>query len=85
MTLLDKVEIDISVVLGGRTLRLAEVLGFGRGAAIDLETLAGDEVEICANGHPFAAGRLLTGDAGPLRLEVTRILKDRRRGWKAAA
>jgi len=75
VTLLDKVEIEISVVLGSRMLRLSEVLGLGRGAAIDLETLVYDEVEVCANGHAFAIGRLTGGEGRALRLELVRLLR----------
>ena len=71
---LDKVGIEISVVLGGRTLCLREVLRLGKGAMIDLDMLDDNVVELRANAHPIALGRIMTYPDGRVGIEVGQIL-----------
>jgi flagellar motor switch/type III secretory pathway protein FliN len=74
VTGLDKVKVSVAVELGHRTLRLGEVLGFSRGAALDLERPAEDQVTVVAAGVPVALARLVPRGDGPLAIEITRLL-----------
>ena len=51
---LDKVSLDIQVVLGTTMMPVHQVLRLGRGAIIELEASENDEVEIRANSFPVA-------------------------------
>jgi flagellar motor switch protein FliN/FliY len=53
---LDKVALDIQVVLGTTTMPVHQVLRLGRGAIIELDASEDDEVTILANNFPVAKG-----------------------------
>ena len=54
MQTLGKVSIDITVVLGSTTMPVHQVLRLGRGAIIEVDASADDEVTILANNLPVA-------------------------------
>ena len=54
MATLDKVSVDIAVVLGTATMPVHQVLRLGRGAIIELDSSEEDEVRILANNMPVA-------------------------------
>jgi flagellar motor switch protein FliN/FliY len=56
---LDKVSLDIQVVLGTTMMPVHQVLRLGRGAIIELEASEDDEVEIRANSFPVAKGAVV--------------------------
>ena len=56
MPTLDKVVLDIQVVLGTTTMPVHQVLRLGRGAIIELESSEDDEV---ANNFPVAKGTVV--------------------------
>jgi flagellar motor switch protein FliN len=56
---LDKVALDIQVVLGTTTMPIHQVLRLGRGAIIELEATEDDEVEILANNFKVATGAVI--------------------------
>ena len=56
---LDKVVLDIQVVLGTTTMPVHQVLRLGRGAIIELESSEDDEVSILANNFPVAKGTVV--------------------------
>jgi len=56
---LDKVALDIQVVLGTTTMPIHQVLRLGRGAIIELEASEDDEVEILANNFKVATGAVI--------------------------
>ena len=56
MSTLDKVSLDIQVVLGTTTMSVHQVLRLGRGAIIELESSEDHEVDILANSSPVAKG-----------------------------
>jgi flagellar motor switch protein FliN len=56
---LDKVSLDIQVVLGTTTMPVHQVLRLGRGAIIELESSEEDEVLILANNLPVANGTVV--------------------------
>ena len=59
MPTLDKVALDIQVVLGTTTMPIHQVLRLGRGAIIELEASEDDEVEILANNFKVATGAVI--------------------------
>lgn len=75
MRCLDKVEIEIAVVLGARALRLTELLRLGRGAMLDLDTLEDERITITANAYPIAEGKIVTYPDRRIGVEVTRVLE----------
>jgi flagellar motor switch protein FliN/FliY len=56
---LEKVSLDIQVVLGTATMPVHQVLRLGRGAIIELESSEDDEVEIMANNFTVARGTVV--------------------------
>jgi flagellar motor switch protein FliN/FliY len=56
---LDKVSLDIQVVLGTTTMPIHQVLRLGRGAIIELESSEDDEVAILPNNFPVATGTVI--------------------------
>jgi flagellar motor switch protein FliN len=56
---LDKVSLDIQVVLGTTTMPVHQVLRLGRGAIIELDANENDEVDILANSFPVAKGAVV--------------------------
>jgi flagellar motor switch protein FliN len=56
---LNKISLDIQVVLGTATMPVHQVLRLGRGAVIELESSENDEVHILANNHLVARGAVV--------------------------
>ena len=61
MPTLDKVSLDIQVVLGTTSMPVHQVLRLGRGAIIELDASEDDEVLILANNFPVAEGAVGVG------------------------
>ena len=59
MPTLDKVALDIQVVLGTSSMPIHQVLRLGRGAIIELDASEDDEVSILANNFPVAKGTVV--------------------------
>ena len=59
MATLDKVKLNISVVLGSTAMPVHQVLRLGRGAVIELDAGENDEVRILANDFPVAKGSVV--------------------------
>ena len=59
MAVLEKVSLDISVVLGTASMPVHQVLRLGRGAIIELDASEDDEVSILANNFPVAKGTVV--------------------------
>jgi len=56
---LDKVSLDIAVVLGASTMPIHQALRLGRGAIIELDASEEDEVKILVNNLPVAKGTVV--------------------------
>jgi flagellar motor switch protein FliN/FliY len=56
---LEKVSLDVSVVLGATWMPVHQVLRLGRGAIIELETGEEEDVQILVNNHPIAKGTVI--------------------------
>lgn len=59
MDLLRDVQLDLKIELGRTTMHLEEVLRLKQGAVVTLDKLAGDPVDIYANGRLIARGEVL--------------------------
>ena len=76
MPTLDKVSLDIAVVLGTTHMPIHQVLRLGRGAIIELDSAEDDEVEILANNLPVAKGTVVVS-GNRIAVEVTEMLPRR--------
>jgi flagellar motor switch protein FliN len=56
VTTLDKVSVDITVVLGTTSMPVHQVIRLGRGIIIELDSSEEDAVSILANNPPVAKG-----------------------------
>ena len=59
MASLDKVSLDITVVLGTTSMPIHQALRLGRGAIIELDASEEDEVRILVNNFPVARGTVV--------------------------
>ncbi len=73
MTTLNKVSLDISVVLGSTVMPIHQVLRLGRGAIIELDAGEDDEVHILANNTPVAKGTVVVS-GNKIAIEVKEML-----------
>jgi flagellar motor switch protein FliN len=72
---LDKVSVDIQVVLGTTTMPVHQVLRLGRGAIIELDASEEDEVCILANNLPVANGTVIvSGNRIAVEVKVKELL-----------
>jgi flagellar motor switch protein FliN/FliY len=60
--ILDHIPIQLTVVLGETCIPLSDLEKIGDGSIVTLETLAGQDVQIRANGVPVALGEVITID-----------------------
>jgi flagellar motor switch protein FliN len=70
---LDKVSLDIQVVLGTTSMPVHQVLRLGRGAIIELDATENDEVEILANSFPVAKGAVVVS-GNRIAVEIKELL-----------
>jgi flagellar motor switch protein FliN/FliY len=70
---LDKVSLDIAVVLGSTDMPVHQVLRLGRGAIIELDATEDDEVQILANNFPVAKGTVVV-QGNRIAVEVKELL-----------
>ena len=70
---LDKVALDIQVVLGTTTMPVHQVLRLGRGAIIELDASEDDEVAILANNFPVAKGTVVVS-GNRIAVEVKELI-----------
>ena len=73
MAKLDKVSVDLTVVLGTTSMPVHQVLRLGRGAIIELESSEDDEVKILANNFPVAKGTVVV-QGNRIAVEVRELL-----------
>ena len=59
MATIDKVAVDITVVLGTTSMPIHQVLRLGRGAILELDSSEDDPVQILANNLPVANGTVV--------------------------
>ena len=59
MATLNKVLLDVTVVLGTTSMPVHQALRLGRGAIIELDSSEEDEVQILVNNFPIAKGTVV--------------------------
>jgi flagellar motor switch protein FliN/FliY len=70
---LDKVSLDIAVVLGATSMPIHQALRLGRGAIIELDASEEDEVQILVNNFPIARGTVVV-NANRIAVEIKEML-----------
>jgi flagellar motor switch protein FliN/FliY len=70
---LDKVTVDLMVVLGTCSMPIHQVLRLSRGAIIELDATEADDVKVLANNLPIADGVVLV-DRNRIAVEVKHML-----------
>jgi flagellar motor switch protein FliN/FliY len=70
---LDKVSIDLMVVLGTTSMPVHQVMRLSRGAIIELDATEQDEVKILANNMPVASGVVMV-NRNRIAVEVKQML-----------
>ena len=73
MATLQKVSVDIAVVLGATSMPIHQVLRLGRGAIIELDASHEDDLEILVNNLPIAKGTVQI-DGDRIAIEVKAML-----------
>lgn len=73
MATLEKVSLDISVVLGTTDMPVHQVLRLGRGAIIELDATENDPVKILANNYPVAKGMVVVS-GNRIAVEVKELM-----------
>ncbi len=73
MATIEKVSVDIAVVLGTTSMPVHQVLRLGRGAIIELDSSEDDEVKILANNFPVAKGTVIVS-GNRIAVEVKEML-----------
>ncbi len=73
MATLDKVSVNIAVVLGTTSMPIHQVLRLGRGAIIELDASEEDEVRILANNLSVAKGTVIVS-GNKIAVEVKELL-----------
>ena len=73
MATLEKVSLDIAVVLGTTSMPVHQVLRLGRGAIIELDASEDDDVQILANNLPVATGTVVV-NGNRIAIEVKNML-----------
>ncbi|MGE0749329.1 MAG: FliM/FliN family flagellar motor switch protein [Variibacter sp.] len=73
MATIDKVSLDIAVVLGKTSMPIHQVLRLGRGAIIELNTAEDEDVQILANNLPVAKGTVVV-NGNRIAVEVKELL-----------
>jgi flagellar motor switch protein FliN/FliY len=73
LSLIEKVSVEISVVLGTTSMPVHQVLRLGRGAIIELDSTEEDDVKILANNLPIASG-LVTVNGNRIVVKVKEML-----------
>ncbi len=84
MDLLYDVQLAVTVELGRTTLKVRDVLGLGPGAVVELDTRAGEPVEVVVNGKAVARGEVVVIDDN-FGVRVTEIIDKEDRDARAKA
>ena len=74
MNAIDKVEVEISVVLGKASMPIHQLLKMGRGAVIELEAHESEEVWLLANNQPIARGEIVV-QGEHVGVSITEVLQ----------
>ncbi len=73
MPTLDKIPVDLMVVLGTTSMPIHQVMRLSRGAIIELDATEQDEVVVLANNMPIASG-VVNVNHNRISVEVKKML-----------
>lgn len=73
MPQIDKVNLELSVVLGATVMPIHQLLRMGRGAVIALGATEDDAVTVLANDHPIARGAVFV-NGERIGVEITSLI-----------
>ena len=73
MNAIDKVNVEISVVLGKAMMPIHQLLKMGRGAVIELDAGENDEVWLLANNQPIARAEIVV-QGEHVAVSITEVL-----------
>lgn len=73
MATIDKVSVDLMVVLGTTKMPIHQVMRLSRGAIIELDATEQDEVRVLANNLPVATGSVIV-NRNRIAVEVKQML-----------
>ena len=62
MRAIDKIDLELSVVLGRTSMPINQLLRLGRGAVIMLDEADDDKVDVEINNAPYAKGQIVVKD-----------------------
>ena len=73
LKVLENIEVKLTVEVGSTELKIKDLLKLNEGSVVELERLAGDPLDILANGVPLAKGEVvMVGERFGIRFtEVT--------------
>jgi flagellar motor switch protein FliN len=74
MSVLDDIQVDVSIVLGSAQVPIRQILKMGRGAMIPLDCGHEDPTLVYVNGELVAKGRVLV-DGDKMSLEVSEVVQ----------
>jgi flagellar motor switch protein FliN/FliY len=57
--MLERVEVDLIVVLGTTEMPVSQILKLGRGAVVELDARINDDAQIFVNGKAIGAGEIV--------------------------
>jgi flagellar motor switch/type III secretory pathway protein FliN len=67
------VALEVRVLLGRGSVRVADVLGFAPGVVVPLDEAPDAPVALLVNGVPIAAGDIVVTDDGSLAVEIAEL------------
>jgi flagellar motor switch protein FliN len=76
---LGTVALDVRVILGSASVRVADVLGFAPGVVVALDAAPDAPVALLVNGVAIAEGDLVVTESGSLAVEIATIAAPRER------
>ena len=59
LKVLENIEVKLTVEVGSTELKIKDLLKLNEGSVVELERLAGDPLDILANGVPIAKGEVV--------------------------
>jgi len=74
MSVLDEIQVEVSIVLGSAQVPIRQILKMGRGAMIPLDCGHEDPTLVYVNGELVAKGRVLV-DGDQMSLEVSEVVQ----------
>lgn len=69
------IPVKVTAVLGRTEISLKDILEFGKGSIVELDTIKDEEVKILVNGKPIAYGQVVIVEQN-FGIKITSILEE---------